>query len=139
MNVNGIINHCLSLSRYELEDYVGQNYMVVYNFINNLKGLSYTPNKVLLPIMFTCIAADGYFSEAEWNFVISFMGGYSYEEARAEAEAHYDDWAEDVLRKYIKMYPPEVSEAFVKMCIGVLCVDGRVDSYESSFLHRILN
>ena len=139
MNVNGIINHCLGLSRYELEDFIGRNYMVVYNFIDNLKGYSHTPNEVLLPVMFTCIATDGKFSEGEWNFVVSFMGRYSYEEARNEAEIHYADWAEDVVRKYVDMYPPEVSEAFVKMCIGVLCVDGRVDSYESTFLHKILN
>ena len=138
MNVNSIINHCTGLSRYELEDYVGNNFMVVYRFIESLH-MSFTPNKVLVPILFTCIAADGRFTDEEWNFVMSFIGGYSRDEAFEQAEMHYDEQSQEIARKYVKMYPADVSEAFVKMCIGVLCVDGRVDSYESPFLNKLLS
>ena len=139
MNVNAIISHCSGLSKYQLEDFVGNNYMVVYRYIESLKGYKYTPNEVLLPVMFTCIAADGKFSEGEWEFVASFMGRYSYDEAYKEAEMHYSDWAQDIVRKYVGMFPSDVSDAFVKMCIGVLCADCRVDSYESTFLSKIIN
>jgi hypothetical protein len=88
--------------------------------------------------MFTCIGADGRFSEAEWGFVKTFIGRYSYDEAYREAEIHYSDWAQDIVRKYVDMFPPNVSEAFVKMCIGILCVDGRVADYERYFLNKIL-
>ena len=136
MNVNSIINHCLSLSYYDLENFAGRNLMVVYDHVKATSRVN--PNDVLIPTLFTCIASDGALSEGEWRFIKTFIGGYSYDEALATAGEFYCAEAQDVVRKFIEAFPQNVKEAYITMCLAVLAVDGRISNYEKSFLNFII-
>ena len=137
MNVNSIINYCTGLSFYDLQDYAGENYVEVYNYMTqNYDGEKV--NTLLIGSIFTCVAADGKLSEAEWNFIASFIGGYSYDEAFAVAGEFYNDEAQSIVQELVSLFPYNIAEAYIKLCIAVLCVDGRVADYEKYFLNKIL-
>ena len=137
MNVNSIINYCTGLSFYDLQDYAGENYQKVYYYMTaNYDGEKV--NTLLIGSIFTCIAADGKLSEAEWNFIASFIGGYSYDEAFAVAGEFYNDEAQSIVQELVSLFPYDIAEAYIKLCIAVLCVDGRVADYEKYFLNKIL-
>lgn len=136
MNVNSVLNYCLNLSYRDLENYAGENFMVVYNHIKAVSSTN--PNDVLVPTLFTCIAADGQLSEGEWKFICSFIGGYSREQAFATAGEFYCDEAHRVVRDFIRAFPSNVAEAYIRMCLAVLSVDRRIGGYEVEFLNTIL-
>ena len=137
MNVQSVINYCSGLSYRQLENFAGENYLTVYNYMSaNYDGEKV--NTLLIGSIFTCVAADGKFNDAEWNFIASFIGGYSYEEAFAVAGEFYNDEAQSIVAELANMFPSNIRDAFLSLCIAVLCVDGRVADYEKYFLNRIL-
>ena len=136
MDINSIISHCKSLSFYDLQDYAGRNFNIVYDYIKYNKGAN--PNDILVPSIFTCIAVDGRLESKEWDFIASFIGNHSYDEAFNKASEFNCVEAQDIVRKLANFFPTEIKEAYVKMCIAVLCVDDRVNSLESSFLYSLI-
>ena len=136
MNIRSEMSYCQDLSYFSKEHYAGDNYQKVYYYIKN----NYTdinPNDLLIPTIFTCIAADGKLSETEWKFIASFIGGYSYDEAFATAGEFYCEEAKEVVRKLAQTLPGDIREAFVKVCIAVVCVDDTVRSDEIAFIESI--
>ena len=136
MNINQTINYCLGLSYYDLENFAGRNFMKVYDHIKAVSSTN--PNDVLIPTIFTCIASDGSLSEGEWKFIMTFIGGYSYNEALATAGEFYCAEAQEVVSNFIAAFPYDVKEAYFNMCLAVLAVDGRISNYEATFLNNIL-
>lgn len=138
MNVNSEINYCLGLSFYSLQNYAGENYKKVYDYMSaNYDGEKV--NTLLIGSIFTCIASDGKLSDSEWNFIASFIGGYSYDEAFEVAGEFYNDEAQRIVRELLGMFQREIAEAFVKLCVAVLCVDKKIDGKEADFLENILD
>ena len=137
MNVNSIISHCKSLSFYDLQDYAGENFNVVYEYIKQYHKNT-KPNSVLVPTIFTCIAVDGSLTDKEWDFIACFIGGYSYNEALDVAGEFYCEEAQEVTRKFYNAFPAHVREAYAKMCIAVLCVDNDVNYIEKTFINSLL-
>ena len=137
MNVNSIISHCKSLGFYDLQNYAGANFNIVYNHLKDHHS-NINPNHVLVRTIVTCIAVDGKLSEKEWNFIACFVGGYSYDEALNMAGEFYNDEARDIARKFYREFPLDVREAYAKMCIAVLCVDYDVNYAEKAFINQII-
>ena len=119
MDVNSTINYCKSLSFYDLQDFAGRNYQKVYNFV--------------------CIAVDDRMTEDEWMFVVSFIGGYSYEEARATAASLRTKESQEIVKKFYDAFPYDISEAYLNLCIAILCVDQDFDAYERTFLRTLIS
>lgn len=136
MNVNQIIDYCIDLDFYPLQNYAGKNFNVVYDHVKN--NTTVKPNDLLIPTIFTCIAANGRFSEREWDFVAHFIGNYSYNEAFDMASEFNCQQARDIVKGLVEKLPANVSEALVCMCIAVLCVDKRLDGEEVAFLRTLL-
>ena len=136
MTIRSVLDYCLGLNYRDLENYAGENFLMVYNHIRTVSSTN--PNDVLVPTLFTCIAADGKLSEGEWKFIASFIGGYSYEQALATAGEFYCDEAHRVVRDFIRAFPQDIREAYICMCLAVLAVDKRIEGYEVEFLNAIL-
>ena len=136
MDIRGTINYLCNLSYYDLESYAGRNFNVVYNHIKD--NYDVKPNSLLIPTIFTCIASDGSLSEEEWYFVASFIGNYSYQEAIETAGEFYCAEAQDIVRGLVDKFPGFVKEAYINLCLAILCVDGNISSYESRFLNSII-
>ncbi len=137
MNVNSIINYCKSLNFGQLQDFAGNNYLKVYKYIEQRHD-GKKANTLLIGTIFTCIAVDGKLTDNEWNFIAQFIGGYSYDEAFKVASEFYNDEAVRVTKDLYAIFPSDIKEAYVNLCIAVLCVDGRVESAESSFLYQLI-
>lgn len=136
MNVNLEINYCKGLSLYKLQDYAGENYKIVYNHIENKNPGN--ANTLLIGTIFTCVASDGKLSDTEWNFIAQFIGGYTYDEAFKVASEFYNSEAQKIIKDLYDLFPANVKDAYLKLCIAVLCVDGKIDSKESTLLNSIL-
>ena len=137
MNIKDTLNYCLGLSYRDLENFAGNNYVQVYNYMKR----DYDGEKVntlLIGSIFTCVAADGKFNDGEWKFISSFIGGYSYDEAYAVAGEFYNNEAQSIVRDLLGLFPYEIKEAFVKLCLAVLAVDKRIADNEIAFLNNIL-
>ena len=137
MNVNSVIDYCLGLSFFDLQNYAGQNYNKVYAHITK----SYEGKKadtLLIGSIFTCISSDGKLSSAEWDFIKQFIGGYTYDEALASAGEFYCQEAQDIVKELGAMFPSDVRDAFLSICIAVLCVDKRLTDKEVDYLKYIL-
>ena len=138
MNIQSQVNYYLSLSYNELEQECGRNYQKVSNYILN-RYTNINPNHLLIGFIFTSIAADGKFSEKEWKFLKSFIGGYSYDDAHKIASDFYSNQARIKTKQVIECFTKDIKEAALKIILAVLCVDGRYNEEESSFLSYILN
>lgn len=136
MNVNHEINYCKGLSLFKLQDYAGENYKIVYNHIENKNPGN--ANTLLIGTIFTCVASDGKLSDTEWDFIAQFIGGYTYDEAFKVASEFYNSEAQKVIKDLYDLFPANVKDAYLKLCIAVLCVDGKIDSKESTLLNSIL-
>ncbi len=135
MNVQSYINYCTGLSYYDLENFAGQNYQECYYYIKSVSDAN--PNHVLVGAIFTSLASNGKLAEKERYFVASFVGGMSDDEIYETAGSFWSEEAQQIAEDLVSAFPSNIQEAFVKLCIAVLCVDGNVDSYESSFLRRL--
>ena len=137
MNINSVIDYCLGLSLRDLQNYAGGNYEKVYRYISS--GYSgEKANTLLIGSIFTCVASDGKFSDAEWDFIAQFVGGYSYDEAFAVASEFYNIEAQNTTKELGAMFPSDVRDAFLCLCIAVLCVDKRLNDAEVDYLKKVL-
>lgn len=137
MDINAVINRCLGMDYYTLEDFAGQNYKKLYNFIAS-KHDGEKANTLLIGSIFTCIASDGKFSDGEWEFISKFVGGYSYDEAFKVASEFYCDEAQNITKDLLKIFPADIQEAFLCFCIAVLAVDKRFNDAEVTYLKKML-
>ena len=137
MNINSVIDYCMGLSHFELQHYAGDNYQKVYNHITKCYD-GKKANTLLIGTIFTCIASDGKLSEAEWNFIAQFIGGYTYDEAFAVASDFYNDEAQELTKELGAMFPSDIRDAFLTICIAVLCVDKRLNDAEVAYLKKVL-
>ena len=79
-DVNSIANYCLRISYRDLENFAGENYKKLYYYFKD-RASGEEANTLLIGTIFTCIASNGKLSEGEWNFIASFIGGYTYDQA----------------------------------------------------------
>ena len=137
MNINSTIDYCMGLSHFDLQHFAGDNYQKVYNHItSNHDGKK--ANTLLIGSIFTCIASDGKLSEAEWQFILQFIGGYTYDEALSTAGEFYNGEAQNIVKELGTMFPSDIRDAFLCICIAVLCVDKRLNDAEVDFLKKLL-
>ena len=137
MNVNSTINYCLGLSYRDLENFAGENYKKVYDHMTRTYD-GEKVNTLLIGSIFTCIASDGKFNDAEAKFISSFIGGYNYEEGFKVAGEFYNDEAQRIVSELYSLFPQDIKDAYASLCIAVLAVDGRIADYERYFLNKIL-
>ena len=137
MNTRRIINQCTAMTCKELEAFAAKNYKIVYNHITKTYagGKAHT---LLIGSIYTCIAVDGKFSDSENNFIRSFIEESTYDQNFETVSEFYNDEAKRIVKELAKLFPEDVKEAYISLCIAVLSVDKRVDDYEKSFLKDII-
>lgn len=138
MDINAVINRCLGMDYYTLQDFAGENYKKVYYYISE-KHSGEKANTILIGSIFTCVASDGKFSDGEWEFISKFIGGYSYDEALKVAGEFYNGEAQNITRDLLRVFPADVQEAYLSVCVAVLTVDKRLSDREVGFLNYVLS
>ena len=138
MNIQSTINYCLDLNYRDLENFAGNNYVKVLNYIKqNYPNVN--PNTILIGTIFTCVACDGSLSDTETKFIQMFIGGYSYDSAFEAAKDYYTQKAQDIARGLYDSFSYEIKEAYINLCIAVLAVDKNFNNIEQTFLYSIIN
>lgn len=137
MNIQSTINYYLGTSYSQQERAAGANYKKLYEYIKSVDS-DVNPNTLLIGSIYTFIAIDGKFTEKEWNFVKNFIGSTSYDDSFNVISEFYCDLAQQTARDFIHELPNDLKEAMIELCIIVMCIDGRVDNYEASFLKTII-
>ena len=137
MDINAVINRCLGMDYYTLQNFAEENYKKVYSYISGRHG-GEKAHTLLIGSIFTCVASDGKFSNGEWEFISKFVGGYSYDEAFQIAGEFYCVEAQNITRDLACSLSVEVREALLCVCIAVLTVDKRLGEAEVEFLKKIL-
>ncbi|MBP3422172.1 MAG: hypothetical protein J6K86_00235 [Clostridia bacterium] len=138
MDINAVINRCLGMDYRTLENFAGENYKKVYYHISEKHG-GEKANTLLIGSIFTCVASDGKFSDGEWEFISKFIGGYSYDQALQVAGEFYCGEAQNITRDLLRIFPADVQEAFLCVCVAVLTVDKRLGDSEVGFLNYMLS
>ena len=133
MGLNEVLQDYVNLSYGELLSVAAHAAKTVIPFFNSAvedgDGAIFT-----ISFIGVSLASDGQLTEGEWKFIASFIGRYSYNEALALAGEFYSSEAQEVVKKFIQSFPSEVRDAYIKMCIAVMCVDKRINNGEASFL-----
>ncbi|MBO5328410.1 MAG: hypothetical protein J6B04_04485 [Clostridia bacterium] len=136
MYLRSLINRYKNLSYSSLENEAGANYKKLLEHMLTITDREKV-NTLLIGSIFTSVAVNGKFSDKEWQFVSSFIGGYTYDSAFDVASEFYNAEAQDIVCKLYRSFPADVAEAFLRLCVAVLCVDGNVDDKEMTFLKQI--
>ena len=136
MNPRSVAKYCTGLTFFQLQNFAGENYNKVYNYIESIKKGKATT--LLVGSIFTCIASDGKLSKKEWDFIKQFIGGYSYDKALETAGEFYCEDARRTTKQFVEMLPMDIKEAYLSLCIAVLAVDEHFDENEVDFLNWII-
>ena len=137
MTVREMIDMCLGMSRSELENFAGRYFNTVYNYLSAQVGSSLAMRGMKIAI-FSALAADGDLSDAEYEFVRSFLGGYSYSDAWQEVDMAQSRELRDEIHTMICRLPSSPRAAFQAMSIAILCVDKRIYGEEVDYLENYL-
>ena len=119
------------MSFFDLQDFAGRNYQKVYDYLYPRAATS--PRNILVGTIFTCIAADGQFSQSEWQFIQYFVGDYSYDDALATAAIFQSSRSQQQVREYLNALPAEIKEAYLNLCVAILALDKHCDVKERQF------
>ena len=137
MTVREMIDMCLDMSRSELENFAGRYFNTVYNYLSEQVGSKLAMRGMKIAI-FSALAADGDLSDAEYEFVRSFLGGYSYSQAWEEVDMAQSRELRNEIHTMICRLPSSPRAAFQAMSIAILCVDKRVYGEEVDYLENYL-
>lgn len=137
MNVKSVIKRCLGLDGYALQNFADENYKKVRDYMEN-SGVGADADCILNATIFTCVAIDGKLSNAEYDFIAGFIGGFSREEILQLAGDFYTNEAQETTRMLVKALPREIRQAYISLCAAVLAVDKRVDGAEMDYLKSLL-
>ena len=133
--MNSVINYCLGLGYYDLENFAGKNFLVVYNYIKNNSRVN--PNDVLIPTIFTCIASDGQLTSLEKKFVCDLFNVDA-----ATVDGIFKSINSEIIRIVHEVFDSiptdEVKAALLSFCACFLAVDERVTREEFAFLQKLI-
>lgn len=136
MNYNSIIKYCLSLSYYDLQDYA-ENYFKIVSYYFQ-KNIDDKPYDVLIETIFTCIAVDGKLTNNEYDFIKTITNGYNFKTSLNIIDKCNNLFYQDKVIQLANLFPDNVKDAFIKMCLAILCVDENVDKLETCFINRLI-
>ena len=124
------------MSESELVQFAKTHYAKVYGFIT--KNFDKEKGKTLMNgTIFTCIAVDGKLSTSESRFVRQFVGNYTDNEVLSIAGDFTAQQAKDVAQKLCGLFPDDIKESYISLCVAVLAVDKRFDSAEMAFINTL--
>ena len=79
---------------------------------------------ILLPSIFTCLAADGKITVLEVRFMEDVLGErLSFDEAKRLVSGFYSDEAQNVLDQLIDNIGPDLKVVLLELCICAMAVD----------------
>ena len=137
MDVNSLVDHCLALSFDDLKDFAWQNYKKVETYIQKMSK-KVEPYKLLVPSIYVCIAADGELADEEFEFIKQLLGKSSYIDALDKTAEFFGDQPQKNTKKLYDIFPLEIQEAYLRVCVAVLTVDRSFDQTEVDYLKKLL-
>ncbi len=95
---------------------------------------------ILLPSIFTCLAADGKITVLEVRFMEDVLGErLSFDEAKRLVSGFYSDEAQNVLDQLIDNIGPDLKVVLLELCICAMAVDETLDKSELAFIAKLID
>lgn len=95
---------------------------------------------ILLPSIFTCLAADGKITALEVRFMEDILGErLPFDEAKRLVSGFYSDEAQNALDQLIDNIGPDLKVVLLELCICVMAVDETLDKSELAFIAKLID
>lgn len=132
-----LIKQYLKMPYEELEVLVKDKFSIVHDFLLKKYNI---PNAfhVVCGVVLTCVAADLFYSTEEWELINKIMGKNSYDTDIKEYVLFINEKHRLKCEELIEFLPRNIKEELLDLCIIVLCIDGKVNEYELTFLNKLL-
>ena len=137
MDEKKLIKKYLKMPYEELESLVKIKFDIVNKFLlsHNITN-SY---HIICGVILTCIATDAFYSANEWEIITKLLGKHSYAEGIKGYMLFINEKYRIKCEEIIDFLPKHIKEELIEMCIIVLCIDGRINENELSFLNKLLD
>ena len=133
-----IIEHCKKLSMRKLVHFAKKNYKILYKYLSKRYTHINDHSDLLLGTLYICISANGKLAWSEWEFVGNFVKDFTYEKGKAIVEVFDKEEGRQMARDAISVLPEDMKQAYLNLCIAILCADGRIDKLEKDFLNSLI-
>ena len=132
-----LINKYLKTSYEELESLVKDKFSIIHDFLLKKYNI---PNAfhVVCGVILTCVAADLFYSTEEWELIHNIICKNSHDTDMKEYVLFINEKHRLKCEELIEFLPRNIKEELLDLCIIVLCIDGKVNEYELSFLNKLL-
>ena len=132
-----LIKKYLNTSYEELETLVREKFILIHDFLlekyNVLNAFH-----VVCGVVLTCVAADLFYSSEEWELINKIMGKNTRDTDIKEYVLFINEKHRLQCEEMIEFLPLKMKEELIDLCIIVLCIDGKINEYELSFLNKLL-
>ena len=137
MNVDKLIKKYLKTSYEELEIIIKSKHDKINKYLLS-KNITES-HHIICGVILTCIATDAFYSANEWELISKLLGKHSYAEGIKGYMLFINEKYHLKCKEIIDFLPKHIKEELIELCIIVLCIDGRIDKCELSFLNKLLN
>jgi len=132
-----------------MQEYVDKSYEELFEIANNsLSVVMDVFNKIakdgngapyVVLFISTTLAIDGRFTELEYKFLNEPLGGnLSYEAAKENVQAHYDDELFDAADKIIDSCPDNLKSVLLMLVTCFAAVDKTITVEEARYIAKLL-
>ena len=137
MNVDKLIKKYLKTSYEKSELIIKEKYDKINSY---LLSKDITESRyIIVGFILTCIAADAFFSANEWELINKLLGKHSYSDGINGYISFVNEENRIKCKEIVDVLPKHIKEEFIELSIIVLCIDGRINECELTFLNKLLD
>ena len=131
-----------------LQDYVNQDYDTLLRLakskIDELYPLfkRYSPDgavELMAGLIATCVAADGTFSELEYEFLGEVMGVYNYQQLKDYIQNFYNDQAQETTKNLVDTLQGKDKTNMLTICLCICAIDESIKRDETALLAKLFS
>ena len=137
MNVDKLIKKYLKTSYEKSELLINEKYDKINSYLLS-KDITES-HYIICGFILICMASDAFYSANEWELITKLLGKHSYAEGIKGYMLFINEKYHLKCKEIIDFLPKHIKEELIELCIIVLCIDGRIDKCELSFLNKLLN
>lgn len=94
---------------------------------------------LLYPLICTCLAVDGQFTDLEHDYLCAVLGEkIPFDEAKAQVAAYYGEEAQTIVDKLVDSCSGELKAVLLDLCTCIMAVDETLCRDELTFIQRLI-
>lgn len=107
----------------------------------NSRGKKMTEKELMSAVFFTCATVDNTLTVAEYELMCSVLGRMTKEKANALFQSFLSGKNEmlPLLDELADSLEWDAKNAFLDIVVDILCIDGRLEAPEISYIQKLIN